>query len=82
MNGNPRVPPSPGARSDAPTVIGAACAQILLPGKDKRPSIALIMPSICGMSATTGGIINAAIHVEAIRNALRGNGGQKRRDRT
>ena len=26
MNGNPRVPASPGVRSDAPTVIGAGCA--------------------------------------------------------
>src|SRR5882724_10309160 len=50
MNGNPRVPASPGGRSDAPTVIGAGCAQILLPGKGKRPTIALIMPSLWGMS--------------------------------
>jgi hypothetical protein len=50
MNGNPRVPASPGGRSDAPTVIGAGCAQILLPGKGKRPTIALITPSIWGMS--------------------------------
>jgi len=31
MNGNPRVPASRGGRSDAPTVIWAGCAQILLP---------------------------------------------------
>ncbi len=41
MNGNPRVPASPSGRSDAPTVIGAGFAQILLPGKAKRPTIAL-----------------------------------------
>jgi hypothetical protein len=41
MNGNPRVPASPGRRSDAPIVIGAGCAQILLPGKGKSPTIAL-----------------------------------------
>ena len=41
MNGNPRAPASPGGRSDAPTVIGAGCAQILLPGKGMRPTIAL-----------------------------------------
>src|SRR5947207_6290525 len=35
MSGNPRVPASPGGRSDAPTVIGAGCAQILLSGKGK-----------------------------------------------
>jgi hypothetical protein len=39
MNRNPRVPASAGGRSDAPTVIGAGCAQILLPGGGKRPSI-------------------------------------------
>jgi hypothetical protein len=50
MNGNPPVPASPGGRSDAPTVIGAGCAQILLPGEGKRPTIALITPSIWGMS--------------------------------
>jgi hypothetical protein len=52
MNGNPRVPASPGGRSDAPTVIGAGCAQILLPGEGKRPTIALITPSIWGMSGS------------------------------
>jgi hypothetical protein len=31
MNRNPRVPASPGGRSDAPTVIGAGCALTLLP---------------------------------------------------
>ena len=36
MNGNPPVPASPGGRSHTPTVIGAGCAQILLPGKGKR----------------------------------------------
>jgi hypothetical protein len=41
MNGIPRVPASPRGRFDAPTVIGAGCAQILLPGKGKRPTIAL-----------------------------------------
>src|SRR5882757_10908088 len=40
MNGNPPVPASPSGRSDAPTVIGAGCAQILLPGKGERPTIA------------------------------------------
>ena len=32
------------------SVIGAGYAQILLPGKGKRPTIALITPSIWGMS--------------------------------
>jgi uncharacterized membrane protein len=50
MNGNPRVPASPGGRSDAPTVIGDGCAQILLPRKGKRPTIVRITPSIWGMS--------------------------------
>jgi hypothetical protein len=31
---------APGRRSNAPTVIGARCAQILLPGKGKRLTIA------------------------------------------
>ena len=41
MNRNQRVPASPGGRSDASTVIGVGCAQILLPRKGKRPTIAL-----------------------------------------
>jgi len=51
MNGNPQVPASSGGRSDAPTVIGAGCAQILLPGKGMRPTIALT-PSIWGRSGS------------------------------
>jgi hypothetical protein len=53
MTGNPRVPASPGGRSVAPTVIGAGCAQIFLPGKGKRPTIALITLSIWGLSVKT-----------------------------
>src|SRR5205085_4261030 len=33
------VPTSPGGQSDAPTVIGAACAQIVLPRKTNRPTM-------------------------------------------
>jgi hypothetical protein len=39
MNGNPRLLTSPGERSDASTVIGAACAQIVLPGKGNTPTM-------------------------------------------
>jgi hypothetical protein len=56
VNGDPWVPASPGGRSDVSTVIGARCAQILLPGKGKRPTIALITPTMGNVGAKlTGG---------------------------
>jgi hypothetical protein len=50
MNGNPRVPALLGGRSDAPTVIGAGCAQILLPGKGERRNMAPITRRMWGIS--------------------------------
>jgi hypothetical protein len=50
------VPESPGGRSDAPIVIAAGCAQILLPGKGKRSIIALLRRASgeCRLSQFTG----------------------------
>jgi hypothetical protein len=75
MDGNPPVPASPGGRSDAPTVIGAGCAQILLPGEGKRPTIALITPSIWGMSVEAAQRI--AGHADSRTTKLYNRRGQK-----
>jgi cytochrome c peroxidase len=84
MNGNPRVPASPGGRSDAPTVIVPGCAQILLPGKGKRLSIwgmsvvlclAAIFPTLAdekGEAVVLGAPIFPAQDSEAKRVALLG----------
>src|SRR5205814_5021118 len=55
MSGNPRVPASPGGRSDAPTVIGAGCAQILFSGKGESQPSSL---SRRASDRASGGILN------------------------
>src|ERR1700730_9628602 len=50
MNGNPRVPASPGGRSDASTVMGAGCAQNFVARERQEADHRPIAPSIWGMS--------------------------------
>jgi putative component of membrane protein insertase Oxa1/YidC/SpoIIIJ protein YidD len=72
INGDPRAPSSPGERSDAPIIIGADCAQVLLREEDKGPTIALSGGAFegCRFRGSSSALAVAAYCSAAFRVAL------------